>query len=63
MTTQFEQVLMNRDNMSREEAMAERNSAREEILNMIEDGFGYDDVEDLLLSDYGLEMDYIFDLI
>lgn len=60
--TDFEKVLMNRDGMTREEAKAEHKRAREEFYNYINDGADYDDIEDML-DDYGLEMDYIFDLL
>ena len=53
---------MNRDGMTKEEAKAERKRAREEFYNYINDGADYDDIEDML-GDYGLEMDYIFDLL
>lgn len=33
-----------------------------EIFDALGDGAGYDDIEELML-DYGLEMDYIFDLL
>lgn len=61
--TEFEKVLMERDNMTSEEAGEERLRARRELLEMIDAGAGYDEVEDLLACDYGLEMDYLFDLI
>lgn len=61
--TKFEEVLMNRDGLTREEARKSRQDAREEILDMIEDGYSYDEVADMLADEFGLEMDYIFDLI
>ena len=61
--TEFEAVMMNRDGMSRSEAKAERRRMRSEILDAIEGGADYGDIEDMLLDDCGLEMDYIFDLI
>jgi hypothetical protein len=60
--TDFEKVLMNRDGMTKEEAKAERKRASEEFYNYINDGADYDDIEEML-DDYGLEMDYIFDLL
>lgn len=63
MATEFEQVLMRRDNMSREEAKRERKRAREEFYRMMDECASYDEVEDMLAGDYGLEMDYIMDLI
>lgn len=59
----FEQALIHRDKLSREEAMRERRRARAEIWEMIENGASYDDVEDFMSSEFGLEMDYIDELI
>lgn len=61
--TEFEQVLIDRDGMTKTEAKAERNRMRSEIYELLEEGAGYDEIEDLLLGDCGLEMDYIFDLL
>lgn len=61
--TEFEKVLMNRDGESREEARRQKNQARAEIMDIIESGGSYDEVEEMLMYDYGLEMDYIFDLM
>ena len=63
MVTEFEKVLMNRDNMTKEEAHKERQNASEMLCNMLEDGAVYEDVEDALMCEYGLEMDYIMDLL
>ena len=62
-TTEFENVLMKRDRMSKDEAMVERRRARKELYDILENGGSYDEVEEMLLDDYGLEMDYIFDLM
>ena len=63
MVTEFEKVLMNRDNMTKEEGHKEYQNASEMIFDMLEDGAGYEDVEDALMCEYGLEMDYIMDLL
>ena len=63
MVTEFEKVLMNRDNMTKEEAHEERKNASEMLFDMLEDGAGYEEVEDVLMCEYGLEMDYIMDLL
>lgn len=63
MVTEFEKVLMNRDDMTKEEAHKERQNASEMLCNMLEDDAGYEDVEDALMCEYGLEMDYIMDLL
>lgn len=61
--TDIEKVLMNRDGMTKEEARAEKNRIREEFYNMIADGAGYDEIEDMMACECGLEMDYIDQLI
>ena len=61
--TEFERVLMNRDGMSREEAEAERRRAREAFYELMDEGCGYDEVEEMMSGDYGLEMDYLFDIM
>ena len=55
-------VLMSRDNMSREEAEHYLQNVREEIDDAIAEG-DYGLVEDIVYSDLGLEMDYIFDIL
>lgn len=61
--TEFEQVMMNRDGNDKQEAKQKRKEAREALYDILENGGGYDDIEDMMLDDYGLEMDYIFDLL
>ena len=61
--TDFERVLITRDRMTVDEAKRARDEARKAIWEMIEDGASYDDVEDMMASDFGLEMDYIEELI
>ena len=63
MVTEFEKVLINRDNMTEAEAHKERQNASEMLFDMLEDGTGYEEVEDTLMCEYGLEMDYIMDLL
>ena len=63
MVTEFEKALMNRDNMTKEEAHKEYQNASEMLFNMLEDGADYEEVEDALMCEYGLEMDYIMDLL
>lgn len=55
-------VLMERDGMTREEAEEMVRNAKDEIYNMLEEA-EYDEIEDMLACDFGLEMDYIFDFI
>lgn len=61
--TDFEQVLMGRDGISLLEAKKKRAEAQVAVLEIVENGGSFDEVEDLLLSEYGLEMDYIMDLL
>ena len=63
MVTEFEKILMNRDNMTKEEAHKEYQNASEMIFDMLEDGAGYEEVEDALMCEYGLEMDYTMGLL
>ena len=56
-------VLNNRDGITENEAINEVNNARELMYDIIENGGSIDDVEDMMMCDYGLEMDYIFDLL
>lgn len=61
--TDFEQVMMNRDGMTKAEAKAEKRRIREEFYRMIAEGASYDDIEDMMMDECGLEMDYIDELI
>ena len=49
--------------MTKAEAHKERQNASEMLFDMLEDGAGYEDVEDALMCEYGLELDYIMDLL
>jgi hypothetical protein len=57
-----EKVLMNRDGLTATESKREFNRERSEVLDAIENGATYDDIEEMLLEDMGLEMDYIMDM-
>ena len=57
--TEFEKVLMNRDGMTEEEAKEEKRIARKNFYQAIEEGWG----EDFLEEEYGLEPDYLFDVL
>jgi len=61
--TEFEKVLINRDGATAKQAKEERNRLREDIYDMLAEGATYDEIEDLIADEAGLEMDYIFDLI
>lgn len=55
-------VFMERDGMSKNEAVEEYESLRNQVHEILESGGDYDDVEALLAYDYELEMDYVMDL-
>jgi hypothetical protein len=57
-----EKVLMNRDGLTATEAKREFNRERSEVLDAIKNGATYDDIEEMLLEDMGLEIDYIMDM-
>lgn len=55
-------ILMRRDNMTEAEALDLITTTKEDIEIAMEDG-DYDLVEDIMMDDLGLEMDYIFDIL
>ena len=55
-------VLMNRDGMSKEEAINYLEDVRDHINTCLAEG-SYTDAEEIMYSELGLEMDYIFDVI
>lgn len=59
----IEQVLQKRDKLSKKEAEEETSNIKMMIQDMLDNGDGYDEIEEKLMNDYGLEMDYIMDLI
>ena len=63
MVTEFEQALINRDALSTEEAKEQRRKARELFYEMMDECASYEDVEDMMADEFGLEMDYIHDII
>ena len=60
--TEFEQVLMQRDKMTREEAYSAKRELCEVINASLESG-DFDEIEDYLLSQWGLEPDYMFEFL
>ena len=54
-------VLMRRDNLSEYEATERFNEVKDIIMN--ESDMSYCDVEDILMCELGLEMDYILDFL
>lgn len=59
----MKEVLMNRDNMNEVEANNEVKTAKENMWDIIDNGGTLADLEDMMLCDYGLEMDYIEELL
>lgn len=59
----MKEVLMNRDNMSEAEANNEIKTAKENMWDIIENGGTLEDLEDMMMCDYGLEMDYLEELL
>ena len=61
-TNQIISILMERDGMTLEEATSHYKYVKELIHEAISSG-DYDEVEDIMASEFGLEMDYIFDIM
>lgn len=56
-------ILMRRDLMSEEEARALVQQTQEEIDEAISEGAGYDEVQDIIQYNLGLEPDYMMDFL
>jgi len=56
-------ILMNRDGYSLEEAKDIFNEVKDQVDEIIANSGDYDEVEELLMDELGIEMDYIFDII
>lgn len=61
--TEFEQALIHRDGDTKAEAKKHREEARGMLYDILAEGGSYDEIEDMLCCEYGLEMDYIFDIL
>lgn len=55
-------VLMNRDGLTKQEAVKRVQEVREMVYDAVESGM-FDEAEDIVMSELGLEMDYIDELI
>lgn len=55
-------ILMQRDGLTKAEAIDAINDARTEIYSAVEDG-DYEEAEDIMQSLLGLEADYLLDII
>ena len=56
-------ILMERDELTEEEAKEQVEEVAEHINEIVTSGGSYEEAEEILLDDLGLEMDYIFDLL
>ena len=56
-------ILMERDELTEEEAREQVEEAAELINEIVASSGSYEEAEEILLDDLGLEMDYIFDLL
>ena len=56
------EIFKTRDGLNEKEAKNEVHRLQNDIMEIITNGSGYDEVEELLL-DEGLEMDYVMDLL
>ena len=56
-------ILMSRDNLTQSEAENVFKNAQRDINDVLEHGGDYEDVEDIMYCQLGLEMDYIFDIL
>lgn len=61
-TEKIIRIIMKRDGLSHEEASQVVNDAREAMLEAAANE-DYDEAEEIMYSELGLEMDYLFDLI
>lgn len=55
-------VLMKRDGLTKDEAKREKEYARELIMDALENE-DYDDIEDIMYGELGLELDYIDEML
>lgn len=56
-------VIKERDKLTDAEAESEVSDMRSAVYDILSNGGDYDEIEEMLMDDYGLEMDYIMDLI
>lgn len=56
-------LLMERDNMTQQDAEDLYYEAQQEAQNVIDEDGSLEDIENILMDYFGLEPDYIFDLI
>ena len=56
-------ALMDRDNITLEEATDIFKDLKRQVSDLLDDGGDYDEVQDLLMDEVGLEMDCVIDLM
>lgn len=56
------ELLMRRDNISRNEAIEMLFTCKEDLERAVDDG-NYNEVDDIIMDDLGLEPDYLFDIL
>ena len=59
----IKEILMKRDGMSEINAESLIDEARSEINECLAEGGGYEEVEEIMIDYFGLEIDYIWELI
>lgn len=58
------QILMSRDGISKDEAIKQVREVQNMINEVFEyNGGDYNDIEDIMYCELGLEMDYIYDIL
>lgn len=56
------ELLMRRDNISRNEAIEMLFTCKEDLERAVDDG-NYNEVDNIIMDDLGLEPDYLFDIL
>lgn len=56
------ELLMRRDNISRNEAIEMLFTCKEDLERAVDEG-NYNEVDDIIMDDLGLEPDYLFDIL
>ena len=62
MNNNLVELLMRRDHLSREEAIEMLFTWKEDLERAVSDG-SYNEVDDIIMDDLGLEPDYLFDIL
>lgn len=62
MNNNLVELLMRRDQLTHEEAIEMLFTCKEDLERAVSDG-NYNDVDDIIMDDLGLEPDYLFDIL